>query len=392
MVFLGQHLAALLLELPLKSRKPPLDSPPFYQLIEGEGPLPDRHMLPSLDLRKGEQIIGKALAQSIDLLQLLLREPPVNAHKPVFPFLPAAYPQSQHIVFQEIRLLRFHAGQAASQVPEHRLIGKILIRNLQKGPDKFHKGILQDASLIVQEAGDPVLWKHPLQNRAVGLHVARDQGEIPVMVPLFPHQLPDLRGRPGRLGLGVFQHVEADFLLASRVGLLAQPEEVLLQAGQGAPCPETALLRRVNPQGRLGLHLGLRRQAHQPRHRLFAQIEKLMLSRRPVRILPLVHRHRHDHLLRVQHQLLHQLILNRRKAGKPIQHDHAFPDFLRALHRLAEHLQKLLRRDILILEVGVEGAVQHLHVAELIIQAGPVPVRFQEPAQILLGNRVLGKL
>ena len=45
-------------------------------------------------------------------------------------------------------------------------------------------------------------------------------------------------------------------------------------------------------------------------------------------ILPLIDGHRHHNLLCVQHQLLHQLILNRREAGKAVQHNDALPDHL----------------------------------------------------------------
>ena len=350
MILLGQHLIMFPPEAFLKDRQSALN--PFFrnQFIERCRPGTDIHRFFPLYFHKGKQVLCHSCPVTVDLLQFFFRESFITTNKTFFPSLRAANTQRQHIIFQQIHLFRLHTGQTAPQVPEHRFVREILLRNLQQRPDEFYKGILQDAALIVQEAGDLIIRQYSLQHRAVALHVSGNQGKIPVVIILLPNQLPDPAGGPGDLFLRIFENMKADlvgchFILhfalrrivrtrlcirlgCLRISLPSQPEQILLKPPKLPARCKPALLPGVYPDGLLLPDIHFLGQSLQPCHRLLTQVKKLVLSLHMIGILPLVDGHSHHNLLCVQHQLLHQLILNRREAGKAVQHNDALPDHL----------------------------------------------------------------
>ncbi len=100
-------------------------------------------------------------------------------------------------------------------------------------------------------------------------------------------------------------------------------------------------------------------------YRLLAQMEELLFPVQLIGILTRVHRHRHDHLLRLYHELLYDAVLYRRKTCKPVEHDHAVPHDTRSGQHIPEQVKRFLRRDVPLVDVVQKPLIQQMQILQL---------------------------
>ena len=150
----------------------------------------------------------------VQKLKLLLTDPVRAAHPGLLPLLIPFDPQSDDIILHPVDLLVREPAQPRPKMPEHALIGKVLLRHGKKAAQILHKGIQKDALLVVHEHRDLIPAAGFLQRVRIHIHVRGDHGNLPVPVSLRPHKMPDLP-----------RHI---FRLGSRISRLMQAYRVLL--------------------------------------------------------------------------------------------------------------------------------------------------------------------
>ena len=137
------------------------------------------------------RLCHQALPQRVQPVQLLFLHlirlagekaavPPVTP-KPCF----------NRIIFQNVRLLRFHVRQSAPQVMKYGVIGKILQIQLQRTLDILHHRVQENTPRPVDKARNIHLGKLRLDIGRIPFQIARDNRNIPVSKPFLPRQPSD---------------------------------------------------------------------------------------------------------------------------------------------------------------------------------------------------------
>ena len=94
-------------------------------------------------------------------------------------------------------------------------------------------------------------------------------------------------------------------------------------------------------------------------------MKQILLPIRKIRILPLSQSDGEDHLLTEPHQFSDTIVLNGGKSGETVEHYHTVSQKLRLLQRPGQHVQRLLRRDIVIADVIPKPKVKPLQIGKL---------------------------
>ena len=139
----------------------------------------------------------------------------------------------EHVVLQQIHVLRRQAGEPGFQIAEHVVIAVAPRRGLQGGGDEGQNGLLQNVAHPAEEHGHPVPGEDGLDEGAAALQAAGAHGNVPEAVALLPHQAQNLRRRPLHLGVGAVGLQHGELLRLARPGVGPGGEELALQVGQG---------------------------------------------------------------------------------------------------------------------------------------------------------------
>ena len=117
---------------------------------------------------------------------------------------PPAPPQVplEHIVLQQVQLLLGQVGEAGLQIAEHVLIPVAVGHRVQGRRHQGEDGLLQNIRHGGGEHRHLVAGEYRLDQGLVGGKIPGHHPDVPVAVPLLPHQLPDAGGRPLHLGAG----------------------------------------------------------------------------------------------------------------------------------------------------------------------------------------------
>ena len=129
--------------------------------------------------------------------------------------------EGHHIVFQEIESLRIRQDKAGFQIPEHSLVGKILLHNIQRRPHQVRGRIFQNALLGIDEIGDLPRLKLVGKLPPVYAEIPGDHGDIPVPEAAGFHQTVDLRRNHRHLlggGCGADKGDPVSVFRGSRIG------------------------------------------------------------------------------------------------------------------------------------------------------------------------------
>ena len=80
---------------------------------------------------------------------------PLKTPDPAFlPALIAFDSKPQDVILKFIHFFIGESRQIRPKKPEHTLISKVLLRQIQKASDIFHEGIQKNISLMIHECGD----------------------------------------------------------------------------------------------------------------------------------------------------------------------------------------------------------------------------------------------
>ena len=192
----------------------------FAQGLQGGG-----HLLPQ-GVEPGEQggvLLGEGAAVALGVVG------PVPLGRPGAPLQVPL----EHVVLQQIHVLRRQGGEAGFQVAEHIVVAVAPGGGLQGGGDQGQDGLLENVAHAAEEHGDAVPGEHRLDQGAVALHASGAHGDVPEAIALLPHQAEDLRGRPLHLGVGGIGGEQGEGVPLPRPGGGRGGKELPLQVGQG---------------------------------------------------------------------------------------------------------------------------------------------------------------
>ena len=253
------------------------------------------------------------------------------------------------------------------QVPEHTFIGKIP-DCLQGSPYQFHQGIFHNAFLIIQEIRDSRLIKLMGQLPSIGSQVPCNHGRIPVTQSFLLNQLfypaAHIGSLPGRAAALIYHHMVCgpvpDSSIISVQVLLQE-----IQAFHKPPCrPAAADNIRF-----LGNPMALCHTI-QPAHRMLSHVEQMLDAALLIGIGPRVNGHGAQHLPGMKQEQLHQPVLHRCKSCKTVQKDDAVPEDFPFWQFPAQDIKYFLCRDIMLLYILPEPAVNQLQVLQFLLQQG----------------------
>ena len=179
----------------------------------------------------------------------------------------------------------------------------------------------------------------------IGLQAAGDHRDIPVLQPRLTDQGKD--GQPSLMNflLGRIRLKKPDLILASLKGAGTHSEQIPLKLPQRRIPSKTILFPRKHSHVLPPFHPCLLRQSTQVMHRLFTQVEQLLLPVRFVGIFSLPQGQRDNHLSRQPHQFLDHPVLYGRKTREAVKHNNAARNQSGLLPRPTHQIQSLLCGD-----------------------------------------------
>ena len=282
------------------NRLPPSRLAPVSpQLLQGGRDLPPQGVQP---LQQGPVPLGKGQAVALGVVRPVPRP---------CPGAPLQVPL-EHIVLQQVHVLRRHFGQAGLQIPEDVVVPVAARRRIQGGGQQGHHRLLEDIAHAAEKNRHPIPGKHRLHQRVKALHAAGAHGQIPKTVALLPHQAEDLRRRPLHLGIrGVRGKTDDGFFRRPGVGGRTACKQLLLEVDKWFYFP-------IQPNRQ---HLALPGDPH-----LFCQAEQLSRGppggrkdpRAALVLLQMVAGKSHGHATRLAQQRAEHLPLLGRKVGKAV--------------------------------------------------------------------------
>ena len=287
----------------------------------------------------------------------------------------AANVPPDHIVFQQVALLRRHAGHAGFQIAEHVLVFKAAGHRVHGGQQQRDHRLFQNFAAAADVGGDAVPLKHRFQQWAVHIHGAAGHGYIPIAIALC-RQLPDLGGNVLHLGIG-----GSGLVQGHRIGLVlprrVAAEKVALQMVQGAVAVPGEILHTA-------LHARLLCHAHQTLLLGGGILEQLAAP---------VAQQRHRHTVTPPQRQREDALLLLVEEGKTIQIQ-VFPVQIAGLGQaVAQLLHTGAHIRLPGAQPGIVGGEDHGHVPQLVAH-GPLHVGHMAEQRLrgdLIGVKFIGQ-
>ncbi len=206
---------------------------------------------------------------------------------------------------------------------KHRLKRILLYHYQKRASDKLNKRIEHKLIGTVQKERYAKPRKLLLRQKAIPLQITRHHRNIPVTVVLIAHKLSDFQTHLPKLFPRIRRLKDSDTILFPRKFLMRIPKQLPLQVRKSRVIFMAEHLFTGNCFIRLAHHTRFLAKRIKIMNSLFAQMKQLLLTVQQVRIFARIHRNSHNHLPRLNHQLLNYLVLHRRKARKAVKHNHA---------------------------------------------------------------------
>ena len=201
--------------------------------------------------------------------------------------------------------------------------------------------------LLVDKTRDSRLPENLPGVAGIRRKVPGNHRDLPVAVSSGTDQFMDFPCHCPQLLLRVYHHTDGKFIIRRSLPLFfVITVQMLLQKIQRASLSEPAVLPPPGPNLRKDLAVYLLGTVQKLPHHLFAGKKQILRTTSAHRILPLVHRHRHQKPGTQRHQFLQYFQLDRCKAYKSVKQDFTGPDLLRLFQLCGQNLKNPFRRHI----------------------------------------------